>query len=64
MGPEQDCALRALTLCDGQVLEEPDRTLHVCLCALEKLYDGQLAHRAATDCRIRRAELEARTVTF
>lgn len=27
------CALRALTLCDGQVLEDPERALQDCLCA-------------------------------
>lgn len=33
---EQTCALRALTLCDGQRLEGPDRALYVCLCAAER----------------------------
>lgn len=27
------CPLRGLTLCDGQVLEEPDGALTTCMCA-------------------------------
>ena len=30
--PHQTCALRALTLCDGQVLEDPEHALTSCLC--------------------------------
>lgn len=30
--PLQSCALRALTLCDGQRLEEPDHALTECPC--------------------------------
>lgn len=33
--PEQTCALRALMLCDGQVLEETDHALTACACAAE-----------------------------
>lgn len=29
---EQTCALRALTICDGQELEEPDGALTRCIC--------------------------------
>lgn len=32
--PVQNCPLRGLTLCDGQVLEEPDGGLTTCLCRL------------------------------
>lgn len=34
------CALRALTLCDGQVLEHPDRALTGCLCRAIARLDG------------------------
>lgn len=32
----QTCALRALSVCDGQVLEEPDHALSSCRCAFFK----------------------------
>lgn len=36
-GEEQTCALRALNICDNQVVEDPDGRLRVCLCKQERI---------------------------
>lgn len=38
-GEQQTCALRALMLCDGHLVEKPDRALTTCLCWLEERSD-------------------------
>lgn len=64
MPKNQTCALRALTLCDGQQLEMPDRALTSCLCWLqeraEKAELGRVARAAAEERAAMQADLVAR----
>ena len=59
---KQTCALRALTLCDGQVLELPDRGLEVCLCEAIAAADRRLAPAVAAARREERQRLIERTM--
>lgn len=38
-GEVQSCPLRGLMLCDGHLVEKPDRALTTCLCWLEERSD-------------------------
>ena len=60
--PEHSCALRALTLCDGQRLEDPERTLARCLCAEQAEHDAHGRLVAAFRCADERQELIERTL--
>jgi hypothetical protein len=46
---QASCALRALTLCDGQQLELPDRALTGCACARLAYAEEHLSPRAVAD---------------
>lgn len=56
------CALRALTLCDGQVLEDPDRHPAECLCARLRRAEDHLTPRVQRQVRQERQELIERTM--
>jgi hypothetical protein len=57
---DQTCALRALTLCDGQQLEEPDHALTTCLCEFQRRAEESGDHAIADAAsRERRRLLEA-----
>lgn len=45
----QTCALRALTLCDGQVLEESEHALTVCPCSVLSDPERWILHGLARD---------------
>lgn len=51
------CALRALTLCDEQRLEQPEGDLATCLCWLEERAEEAGYHAVADGCRRQRAGL-------
>jgi hypothetical protein len=51
------CALRALTLCDGQVLEDPSRALAECLCRQLDRVDGSMAPHIGDELRAQRQRL-------
>lgn len=55
--PQDTCALRALTLCDGQQLEDPDHGLDVCLCLSEDRCTRAGEHLAAHGFYMDRARL-------
>jgi hypothetical protein len=60
-GEEQPCALRALTLCDGQVAETPERGLTMCLCREERIHEDAGQTLAARCARVEREALVAYT---
>lgn len=51
---EQTCALRALTICDGQELEQPDHAVASCLCWLESASEDAGYPLVAQGCREQR----------
>lgn len=61
--PKATCALRALTLCDGQVLEHPDRALTGCLCDALQRSMTSLPNATQLAIAVERAELIERAMT-
>lgn len=62
-GEQMTCALRALTLCDGQVLEHPDRALTMCLCEALRAADGRCSRASYAALHRERQELIEKTLT-
>jgi hypothetical protein len=58
--PRNTCALRALTLCDGQVLEDPEHGLDTCLCLSEERCTRAGQHLAAHGFWMQRELLKTR----
>lgn len=64
MAEDQDpCALRALTLCDGQVLEDPEHAPTECICAALRRTEERCAPTLLGALRARRQELIERTMS-
>lgn len=57
---QRACALRALIICDGHRLEEPDHALSDCLCRLQVLSEARGALHEAQRHAERRLELVTR----
>lgn len=66
MEPEQlhSCALRALTLCDGRVLEQPDRHPAECVCARLRRAEDHLTPRVQRQVREERQRLIEETMAL
>ena len=61
-GQIMTCALRALTLCDGQVLEDPEGHPTECLCVRLRRAEDGLSPRVAADVRAQLQGLIERTL--
>lgn len=60
--PKHSCALRALTLCDGHVLEDPEHALIACLCTAIAWLDSRGSEELSGPRRAYRQRLIERTL--